>query len=50
MRFALIVTLLLGCAGLSACGQKGPLFIPPDTTPPAEQQPAPQQLPPPVQE
>lgn len=44
MRFALIATLLLGCAGLSACGQKGPLFIPPDGAPPAEQQlpPAPE--------
>jgi predicted small lipoprotein YifL len=43
MRIALILTLLLGCAGLSACGQKGPLFIPPDTAPPPQQQPAPAQ-------
>lgn len=35
MRPALIIALL--CALLCACGQKGPLFIPNDNTPPSSQ-------------
>jgi len=43
MRSALIVALLTGCALLTACGQKGPLYIPGDEPqPPA---PAPQSQP-----
>jgi len=36
MRFALITALL--CSLLCACGQKGPLFIPSEDTPPSQPQ------------
>jgi predicted small lipoprotein YifL len=47
MRFALPLLLSLACLGLAGCGQKGPLFIPSDDSPPNPKtlvpgQPAPQ--------
>jgi predicted small lipoprotein YifL len=45
MRIALPLILSLVCLWLGGCGQKGPLFIPSDDTPPnsqpAAQPPAP---------
>jgi predicted small lipoprotein YifL len=35
MHRALLIALLTGCALLAACGQKGPLFIPPEAPPAA---------------
>jgi predicted small lipoprotein YifL len=32
-KSVLLLLLVMGVAGLTACGQKGPLFLPPDEKP-----------------